>query len=171
MDIGDIASLLFFGFLILSFFGGAIGRRKSGEKRPARPTDLSERGGRTQTHPERPAPQPMVTHTPEGPVIVNVPPPNQEARERLEDKLGPRHIEKAQQRAQERYGTSGLPESYADRQRQRRRPSPASEVHRRRGIVEGGDVLRRSLKDPATLERGFIVKEVLDLPVGLRRDA
>ena len=44
------------------------------------------------------------------------------------------------------------------------------EQQRRRRYVEGGDVLRHSLKDPATLERAFIVKEVLDRPLSLRGD-
>jgi hypothetical protein len=52
----------------------------------------------------------------------------------------------------------------------RPRRQPQQEVLRRRRYVEGGDVLRRSLKDPATLERAFIVKEVLDRPLSLRDD-
>jgi hypothetical protein len=49
--------------------------------------------------------------------------------------------------------------------RPRRAPGAAA---RRRHPATGGDVLRGSLKDPETLERAFIVKEVLDRPLSLR---
>lgn len=52
---------------------------------------------------------------------------------------------------------------HARRQRQQR-----AAAARRHHPATGGDVLRRSLKDPDTLERAFIVKEVLDIPVGMR---
>jgi hypothetical protein len=194
MDYGDIVRLLIFGFIILSFLSGLFGRSgkdkqaKQEKPRPARPTQLSESGGQA-------LPRPVVIAEPAGPVTVfagdSVPHPDARRPEGLErsgDDLAARRVPLERDlRDTDRpplerdiRDTEGvllerditdMPSIAADfdpENRPRRRRQ--HEVQRRRRIVEGGDVLRHSLKDPATLERAFIVKEVLDRPLALRDD-
>lgn len=49
-------------------------------------------------------------------------------------------------------------------------PMTSKRTTRRRQKRDGGDVLRQWLRDPDTLGRAFIIKEVLDPPVGVRDD-
>jgi hypothetical protein len=50
----------------------------------------------------------------------------------------------------------------------RRRDREIGATAQRRSRRTGGDVLRRSMRKPETLERAFILKEVLDEPLALR---
>ncbi len=50
----------------------------------------------------------------------------------------------------------------------RRRDREIGATAQRRRRRTGGDVLRRSMRNPETLERAFILKEVLDEPLALR---
>jgi hypothetical protein len=190
MDYGDIIRLIIFGFIFLSFFSGLFGRGKKDEEKqpkqqksqPARPTELSESGG-----PARP--RPVVIAEPAGPVEVYFPEgmPRTEARR---EEPRERFDNRSEERSRDPRPREGLDRDMRDTERgmlerditdmptiaenldpeRRSRRSQPQEVQRRRRYVEGGDVLRHSLKNPATLERAFIVKEVLDRPVGLRGD-
>ncbi len=189
MDYGDLIRLIIFGFIFLSFFSGLFGKKKNDEKQPkqqkpqpVRPTELSESGG-----PARPRPvamaepaRPIEVYTGEGTSRTEA------RREELRERFGG---EPAAQRRQER-SREPLEQDVRNSEQQllerditdiptiaeeldpERRPrrQRQQEQQRRRRYVEGGDVLRHSLKDPATLERAFIVKEVLDRPLSLRDD-
>lgn len=188
MDYGDIVRLLIFGFIILSFLSGLFGRSGDDKKakqekpRPVRPTELSESGGQA-------LPRPVVMADPAGPIAVytgdgmaRAEARREEPRERLGgEPEGRRRDERRRdplerdvrdtERAMLEQDLTDLPsivEELDPENRPRRRRQ--QQVRRQRRIVEGGDVLRRSLKDPATLERAFIVKEVLDRPIALRDD-
>ncbi|HEV2128099.1 MAG TPA: hypothetical protein VGR22_05710 [Thermomicrobiales bacterium] len=218
MDVGDIISLLFVAFLILSLLGGLFaGSQESeeGQRRVPRPTDIFESGGPqrpqqssqpqrapqerqmpttatewwqeltaqrsgTESGPQpRPQPQPQAPSRPE---------PRQPERQvaTYDDAIERGEVDRAerQQRRRERE-TAAAGQSVRTTEQEtlrneitdRRSPIDA-EPRRRRdreiGAVTarrhraGGDILRRSLKEPETLERAFIVKEVLDVPIALR---
>jgi hypothetical protein len=189
MDYGDLIRLIIFGFIFLSFFSGLFGGKKKDETQPkrqkpqpVRPTELSESGG-------PPRPRPVVIAEPAGPMTVftgeGVPRTEarrEELRERYSGQPGaPRRQERAREPLEQdvRNAEQQLLErditdipTIAEELDPERRPrrQRQQEVQRRRRYVEGGDVLRHSLKDPATLERAFIVKEVLDRPLSLRDD-
>ncbi len=191
MDYGDIIRLIVFGFIFLSFFSGLFGGKKKDEEktkqqkpRPARPTDLSESGG-----PPQPRPRPVVIAEPAGPMTVYTGEgvsPTEARREELRERFGgelegrprdPRPRESLERDIRDTEGVmlerdiTDMPTIAEDldpenRPRRRRRPRPTRQERQ----VDGGDVLRDSLKNPATLERAFIVKEVLDRPLGLRSE-
>jgi hypothetical protein len=185
MDYGDIIRLIIFGFIFLSFFGGLFGRNKKEDEqgpkqqkpRPVRPTELSESGGPARS-------RPVVIAEPAGPVEVYFPEGmtrtearREERRERFDDRPAgrPREALDRDIRDTERglleQDITDMPtiaENLDPERRPRRRRQEAQ--RRQRRMVEGGDVLRGSLRNPATLERAFIVKEILDRPVGLRSD-
>ena len=194
MDIGDLVRLIFLAFIFLSFFGGLFGR-KSGEerKRAPRPRDISQSGG----EPPMPRPQPQTVTFPapepaaheqrwEAETLAHPERHVEEVRERY----GTQRVETYDdaieaggaarrarlEQARRRYGHGRERDEILEQdirmdvtpehvRRQRRRPAVST---RRHHPATGGDVLRRSLKDPDTLERSFIVKEVLDIPVGMR---
>ncbi len=164
MDVGDIISLVVFGIIFLSFFSRFLDRGDDAEQPPVRPTDLSESGGREQ--------RPVVTESHEVAWEDEASAPShaggEKSRERYSTSTSTTDVTSGTEiRSEDVRDSSGR---NAD---ERRKRSDRQQVQRRRRIVagEGGDVLRRSLKNPETLERGFIVKEVLDVPVGLRRDS
>lgn len=181
MDYGDIIRLIIFGFIFLSFFSGLFGKKKGDEEtkkqepRPARPTEVSESGGQP-----TPRPRPVVVAEPAGPftVFADDSAPDYEAR-RFDPRQRPRDsrpresletdIRETEQELLERDITDmpTIVEELDSESRPRRR-RPRAQSRRRTG--DGGDVLRDSLRNPETLERAFIVKEILDLPVGMRSD-
>ncbi len=198
MDYGDIIRLIVFGFIFLSFFSGLFGRKddkknkkkpkqarsKQQQPKPVRPTDLSQSGG-----PERPQPQPrpVVFADPAGPMEVytgegmsRTEARREELRERFGGELEARRREERPRDPVERdiRDTEGamLERDITDmppienldpeRRPRRRRQVP----RRQRQRVQGADILRGWLQDPTTLERAFIVKEVLDRPIALRDD-
>ena len=91
-------------------------------------------------------------------------------------------LESRLEEAQRRYGTRSDRGAIAASERalleqdvtmdtdpeRRSRRSSSGQLMRRRRRRTGGDVLHRSLTNPDTLERAFIVKEVLDKPLGMR---
>lgn len=187
MDYGDLIRLIIFGFIFLSFFSGLFGGKKKDEKqpkrqkpKPARPTELSESGGSAR-------PRPVVIAEPAGPMTVytgegmsRTEARREELRERFGGELQGRSREprppverdiRDTEREMVERDITDIPTIAEELDPERRpRRQLQQEVLRRRRYVEGGDVLRRSLKDPATLERAFIVKEVLDRPLSLRED-
>jgi hypothetical protein len=188
MDYGDIIRLLVFGFIFLSFFTGLFGK-KDGKKdakqatpnrpqpkqKPVRPTEISQSGGQV---PPRPValPDPVVfDETGSFEVFTGEETQRSEAlrQERRERLSGRIEEQKARERKSELLDRdiTDMPSIAEDLDPERQvRRVPRPEVRREPRIVEGGDVLRHSLKDSATLERAFIVKEVLDAPLALRRD-
>lgn len=186
MDYGDIIRLIIFGFIFLSFFGGIFGRNKKDEEkgpeqqgpRPARPTELSESGG-----PPQPRPRPVVIAEPAGPITVFAddstaeyearrPESGQRSRDPRSRDPRPREALESDIRDTERglleRDITDMPTIAEDLDAENRPRRRRGQAQRRQRQVEGGDVLRDSLKNPATLERAFIVKEVLDRPLGLR---
>jgi hypothetical protein len=193
MDYGDIIRLIIFGFIFLSFFSGLFGGKKDDEKtpkqqpkpaqqrpRPVRPTELSESGG-----PARP--RPVVMAEPAGPVEVytgegmsRTEARREELHERFGGELKSRRRDQRPREPLERdirdtertlveQDITDMPTIAEELDPERRpRRQRQLEAPRRQRYVEGGDILRHSLKDPATLERAFIVKEVLDRPLSLR---
>ena len=197
MDIGDIIRLLFFAFIFLSFFGGLFGRKSGKEEepqqRPSRPTDIFHSGG----EPAAPRPvatersnQGMQerlrdTFFPAAPEIHTQPRSQPQAATTAEVASGDRARPKAARRSQPAGEVGRTDVRRAEREllerdltdmpspmdldaenRPRRRPTQQMGQPRRRRT--GGDVLNDSLRNPAALERAFIVKEVLDKPLALR---
>jgi hypothetical protein len=178
MDYGDIIRLIVFGFIILSFLSGVFGKsddkKKAAQPKPARPTELSQSGGQV-------PPRPVIVTEPAGPTMVfagggasrvEAParaPQVQDLRDTDRPPLE-RDLRDTDRPPLERDITDmpSIAEYFDPEHRPVRRRQ--QEVQRRPRIVEGGDVLRHSLKDPSTLERAFIVKEVLDRPLALRDD-
>lgn len=191
MDYGDLIRLIIFGFIFLSFFSGLFGGKKKDKDeeqpkrqkpKPARPTELSQSGG-------SPRPRPVVTAEPAGRMtattgggVSRTEARREELRERYSGQPGAQRrqerarepleqdVRNAEQQLLERDITD-IPTIAEELDPERRpRRQRQQEQQRRRRYVEGGDVLRHSLKDPATLERAFIVKEVLDRPLSLREN-
>lgn len=199
MDIGDIIRLLFFAFLFLSLFGGLFGRnsekKSEGRGRAPRPTELGESGGQIQERVEpRPQPQPQQSQGPgqqwsdgryagagrssgNGRDRSGPPSPSSsrangrsqpEARRYQQDgaaRGGEEGVRTGEQELLEQDLTMDVHPEQTRRRRARPRPTSA----RRKAPSSGGDALRKSLKDSDGLERAFIVKEVLDVPVGMRK--
>lgn len=187
MDFGDIVRLIIFGVIFLSFFSGLFERGKKDEKKPAkkpaaapRPRELSQSGGQERTRPlvTVPAPEARGSATRE-PVDVEVftgegtsrtEARRGELRERFGGRLGELEAA-ARERRQLESDLTDMPSPMDTDPERRRRPRRTQvAATRRHHPATGGDVLRRSLKDPDTLERAFIIKEVLDRPLGLRGD-
>ncbi len=191
MDIGDIIRLIFFGVIFLSFFGGLFGKKSGNEQKPrraSRPQDIFQSGGA----PPTPEPVAMEVYTGEG--TSRTEERRAELRERFGDKLERRqpleqdvtegdvveavtatrqpraaevrgrHIHRRDEFLEQDVRMDLTPEHPRAPLRQR------ATVARRHHPATGGAVLRRSLRDPDTLERAFIIKEVLDKPVGMRQE-
>jgi hypothetical protein len=168
------------------------GKPKQQKPKPVRPTELSESGGPARSRPvvmAEPAGS-IEVYTGEG--VSRTEARREELRERFGGELAERRREQRRREPLERdvhnaeqvllerdvrnaeqallerdlTDVATIAEELDPERRPRRQPQP--QAQRRRRYVEGGDVLRRSLKDPATLERAFIVKEVLDRPLSLR---
>lgn len=196
MEIGDIISIVIFGIIALSFFSGVLDRRESKEERPARPTELSQSGGldrqpqvepsgetdlseelaeerrtiRAERQERRAQRSPTVTY--EDPVEAGDLTRSERRREDVRERSRQRAAQQDDRLVREEIRERGPSlEGLVTEEGGRRRPRPRPVAARRRHPATGGDVLRRSLKDPDTLERAFIIKEVLDLPVGLRPDS
>lgn len=203
MDTGDIISLVFFGFLLLSLLGGMFGRKAEEEERPPRPTELSQSGGAEGTLPpvpQRPASRPPVAASHEQrweegtqafPTLHQ-----EEVRERYRKRDTPTYddvieagdvtrIDEPRRRSGDDIGqqaprppvrpiaeqdlTDMPPPMDLDPERRVRSVRSKLAAARRKHPATGGDILRRTLKDPETLERAYIIKEVLDIPVGMRK--
>lgn len=197
MDLGDIIRLIFFGLLFFSFFGrGFLRRGNSSEQQTPRPTDISQSGGEPPR--PRPAPmvtqRPMsvpAAHEQqwEGGTFANPERHREEVRERygktnVETYDAAREVEEREQAAARRAEKQRTDAFLAREDALESGPSAGSQVTgditrrrprrvvartQRRHPATGGEVLRGSLKDADTLERAFIVKEVLDVPLGLRK--
>jgi hypothetical protein len=190
MDYGDIVRLIVFGFIILSFLSGLFGKsdkekkaeqRKAAQPRPARPTELAESGGQPRPRPPLVPAQPVLVDPAHAtPIFVDAGEARIEERERS---LLERDIREAEpivprERDFRARDMAAVERDYADMPTIAEDLDPESHPRARRRAqmarppryVEGGDVLRRSLKDPSTLERAFIVKEILDRPLALRDD-
>lgn len=203
MDTGDIISLVFFGFLLLSLLGGLLGKQAEEEERPPRPTDLSQSGG-----PERPVPPVPQQPAARPPVVVSPEQRREEGtfafpaqhQEEVRKRYAPRNtstyddvieagdvtrIDEPRRRSgddtrkqaprppvrpiAEQDLTDMPPAMDLDPERRVRPVRSKLAAARRKHPATGGDVLRHTLKDPETLERAFIIKEVLDIPVGMRK--
>ena len=203
MDTGDIISLVFFGFLLLSLLGGLLGKQAEEEERPPRPTELSQSGGAEGTLPpvpQRPAvPPPVVVSQEQRRAEGTFAFPEQH-QEEVRKRYVPRdtstyddaieagdvtRIDESRRRSGDdtrkqaprprvraiaEFDLTDMPPAMDLDPERRVRPARSKIIaSRRKHPATGGDVLRRTLKDPETLERAYIIKEVLDIPVGLRK--
>ena len=195
MDLGDIIRLIFFGIIFLSFFGGFFGRKSDEEKKPApRPTDIFESGGQ---QPVRTQPVLTQTAEPIAEEVSWEDAPRGRQTSRPEayespaygDAFGSGNGSQAEQRRQPPAPRAGsevkrrdvrtaerelleqdltdLPPAMDLNPEQRSRQGPTVVPVRRRRRQDA-EILRGWLRDPDTLGRAFIVKEVLDKPVGMR---
>lgn len=194
MELGDILSLVFVGIILLSFLSRFVGEQDAEEGEPVRPTDLSQSGGneprpmvaesreatfedeatvpsRRQREESRGRYEVSTYDDPiEAGDVTRSDARREERPERMGDTKRRRNSSLAREETLERGPSAGsLVTQDGDPGRRARRPQQAAA--RRRHPATGGDVLRRSLKDPDTLERAFIIKEVLDFPVGMRRES
>ncbi len=193
MELGDILSLVFVGIILLSFLSRFVGERDTDEGEPVRPTEMSQSGG-NEPRPmvaesreatfedEATVPSQRQREEYRGRYEVSTYDDPIEARDmtrsdarreerpkRAGDTMRRRNSSLAREEALERGPSAGsLVTQDGDPGRRARRPQQT--VVRRQHPATGGDVLRRSLKDPDTLERAFIIKEVLDSPLGLRQN-
>lgn len=194
MDIGDIFSLIFIAFLLISMFGGLFARDRGGEdeRRGAPgPRDIAQSGGQDRPRPQRPPQERQMPTTatewweeltgqrqaPERRAEQPTSRPNRQPQpvaahdDAIEGDRGAR-LEARLEDARQRYGTEDEQSELLERDitmdvdpERRPRQQP---VAQRRGRRSDATFLRGWLKDPDTLGRAFIVKEVIDAPLSLR---
>lgn len=192
--------LLFFSFFGRGFVRRNTGEQAEGEQQAPRPTDISQSGGEPQRPRPTPvvAQRPMSDPVPaaheqqwEDGTFVNPERHKEEVRQRygrtnVETYDDARKIEEQQEAAARRAEKQRIDAIMAREDALESGPSAGSQVtgditrrRPRRAVVRtqrrhpatGGEVLRGSLRDADTLERAFIVKEVLDVPLGLRKSS
>lgn len=199
MELGDILSLVFVGIIVLSFLSRFVGREDVAEGPPVRPTELSQSGGndprRTAMESRDagrqdgastqrpPTPQPASMF----PTTNGIPEPIRDRREevvrdrseealrnRAEEALRDRSEEARRNRSEELLRDrseelTGEQRSRPVRQVESRR-SGGQQARARRGSAGSTDTLRRTLRNRDAVKRAFVIKELLDPPVGMRRD-
>lgn len=184
--------LSFFGGL----FGRKSGNEEEQPKRRPRPTDIHESGGepaaprpvstteRTlQGMPERlretffpappeihtgPRPQSRETATTAEASSGEQPRPEARRPAPPTDDIALTDVRRAERTLLERDLTDMPSPMDLDAENRPRRGESRQVMRMRRQRKTGGDVLRDSLRNPDTLERAFILKEVLDKPLALR---
>jgi hypothetical protein len=166
MDFGDVASVIFFLLIVASFLLPRLGRlgqrvvRDTDRGRSLRPTSLSESGGY-----ERPARQ----------TTASAPLPRGEG---FAEEVGTaRNVRRASAGLSHELDESRLTREEAlergpgagarptAEEQQRRTPRPASSVT---PVTPRSERIRQQFANPQAVQAAFVLREVLDRPVGLR---